>query len=168
MITSNNRQRYRQALEKDFAYFKGGNQDLTRLEFLSDHIFGVVTYDSEMAEFFAQKAIEVCLAISNQTTFKYTEELDNYKWFLVMMNMPFFDGKLSCRVSLRDAWWEGPTDQGINLWTRHQYPSLRPASSSALIKELSEMEDDCNIGLDFTVKQWHDFIEALAEFAMNT
>lgn len=159
MTTPSNRQRYRQALEKDFAYFKGSNQDLTRLEFLNDHIFGVVTYDSEMAEFFAQKAIEVCLTISNQTTFKYTEELDNYKWFLVMMNMPFFDGKCSCRVSLRDAWWEGPTDQGINLWT---------GTLCFMIKELSEMEDDCGIGLDFTVKQWHDFIEALAEFAMNT
>jgi hypothetical protein len=89
------RERYRQALEKDFAYFKGSNQDLTRLEFLNDHIFGVVTYDSK---------------------------------------------------------------KGINLWT----------GALSMTKELIEMEDDCGTGLDFTIEQWHEFIEVLAEFAMNS
>ena len=31
-----------------------------------------------------------------------------------------------------------------------------------------QINDDCGIGLDFTVKQWHEFIEVLAEFAMNS
>lgn len=78
----------------------------SRLAYLSDYIFDFTTYDSEMSEMFATKAVEVCDAISNAKTFDYIANTENYKWFLLMCNMPFFAQRLNCGTSIRGAWWD--------------------------------------------------------------
>lgn len=77
----------------------------SRLEFLSEYIFNFTTYDSEMSKLFCRKAVEVCAAINDGTTYEYIKDTDNYQWFLIMCNMPFFENKLSWGCSIRGAWW---------------------------------------------------------------
>lgn len=78
----------------------------SRLVYLSDHIFDFTTYDSEMSEMFATKAVEVCDAINKAKTFDYIADAENYKWFLLMCNMPFFASRLNWGTSIRGAWWD--------------------------------------------------------------
>ncbi len=78
----------------------------TRFEYLSEHIFDFNTYDSDMAKLFASKALEVCAAVLNKTTFDYIEDPDQYRWYMVMCNMPFFKDRLDWGVSIRGAWWQ--------------------------------------------------------------
>lgn len=78
----------------------------SRLSYISDHIFGFVTYDDSKGEMFARKAIEVCAAISERTTYEYIENKANYTWFLLMLNMPFFSSKIDWGCSIRGAFWD--------------------------------------------------------------
>ena len=81
--------------------------NLSRLGYLSVHVFDFTTYDSEIDELFAEKALEVCLAITSGKTFEYQKESDdNYRWYLIMCNMPFFVDKLEWGTSIRGAWWD--------------------------------------------------------------
>jgi hypothetical protein len=79
--------------------------EMSRLEFVGEYIFGFVTYQSDKAELFASKAIEVCAAISDQKTFDYIKDDDNCTWYLIMCNMPFFTEKIDWGTSVRGAWW---------------------------------------------------------------
>jgi len=81
-------------------------KNMSRLEYLSDYIFDFTTYDGEMSELFAQKAVEVCSVITDGKTFKYIENEENYKWYLIMCNMPFFYANLDWGTSIRGAWWD--------------------------------------------------------------
>lgn len=93
---------YCRMLEEGFTEirnFRGDN--LSRLEYLSDHVFGFTTYDSAMAELFARKALEVCAALSNRQTFEYIENAENYRWFLWLCNVPFFASKIEWGTSIR-------------------------------------------------------------------
>lgn len=76
------------------------------LQFLADDVFDFTTDDPCMSEFFAKKAVEVCKTITDRTTFDYIKDKEDYQWFLVMCNMPFFADKISYGVSIRGAWWE--------------------------------------------------------------
>lgn len=82
------------------------NPPENHLVYLSDHIFDFTTYDSKMSDLFAAKAVEVCKAINEGTTFEYIKDPEQYKWFLLMCNMPFFEDKLSWGGSIRGAWWD--------------------------------------------------------------
>jgi len=82
------------------------NPPENHLVYLSDHIFDFTTYDSDMSELFASKAVDVCDAINNGTTYEYIKDPEQYKWFLLMCNMPFFEDKLSWGGSIRGAWWD--------------------------------------------------------------
>lgn len=101
---------YKLLLEESFAKHAEDQLDEpdgSRLVFLGDEIFNFTTYDTGMTEFFARKAVEVCNAINTFTTFKYQDESpENYQWFLVMCNMPFFVDKLNWGTSIRGAWWD--------------------------------------------------------------
>lgn len=99
------KQDYRRMLEEGYGAI-ASTEPIGRLEYLSDYIFNFTTYDGEMAELFACKALEVCAAISNRTTFDYIKDAEQYRWYLVMCNMPFFSDKLEWGTSIRGAWWD--------------------------------------------------------------
>jgi hypothetical protein len=118
----------------------------SRLVYLSDHIFDFTTYDSEMSEMFSAKAVEVCDAINNARTFDYIANAENYKWFLVMCNMPFFAQRLNWGTSIRGAWWD--------------HREHRLSSCGIWNGDEQEME------LKFRdVDEWKRFIAAIVAFA---
>lgn len=117
----------------------------SRLTYLSDFIFDFITYDIEAAELFARKALEVCAAISSGKTFAYIKDPDQYRWFLVMCNMPFFSGRIEWGTSIRGAWW---AHNGTTL------------SSDGLWSEGEQITD----AMTFTDSQWKEFIAALIAF----
>jgi hypothetical protein len=138
---------YAELLEHSFAVEKEQSDCESRLEFLSDHIFDFTTYDSAMAELFARKAVEVCAAITNHTTFDYIKNQDDYEWFLIMCNMPFFATRIDWGSSIRGAWWSSPKQfelASCGLWIG------------------SEQKADA---LWFTNDEWTQFIRAVVAFA---
>ncbi len=83
----------------------------TRLEYLSELIFDFTTYQSDMAELFAAKAVEVCKAISDGDPWAFHQRSEqDLIWYLTMVNMPFFKDKLCWGTSVRGAWWSEPYD----------------------------------------------------------
>lgn len=127
--------------------FENTNNDLqkSRLSYLSVHIFDFVLYDSEMEELFAKKALEVSKAINDRTTFQYIRKPDNYFWFLVMCNMPFFYHKINYGSSIRGAWWDGQLSiDSCGLWDGDRQIT--------------------NI-IYFNKDEWRKFINDLLEFA---
>jgi hypothetical protein len=132
---------YARMLENGYADMRGINDgDASRLEYLSDHVFDFTTYDSGMAALFARKALEVAEAISEGKTFDYFADDENYRWYLVMVNMPFFAGKLDWGTSIRGAWWgHDGIEAECPLWGHGT--------------------------MKFTRDEWAHFISALIEFA---
>ena len=118
----------------------------SRLEWLGEYIFDFTTYDGNMSALFARKAIEVCSAINNKTTFLYIEDSDNYQWFLIMCNMPFFADKLEWGSSIRGAWWDNKIEfQSCGLW----------------------VDDEQLCETEFTLDEWKKFITAIIDFATD-
>lgn len=141
---------YRRMLEEGYEAIASADP-ISRLEYLGDHIFDFTTYDGEMAEFFASRALEVCAAISEKTTFDYIKDTEQYRWFLVMVNMPFFSDKITWGMSVHGAWWSEPPRTKIKF-------------------------DTCGLWLDgeqvrtemeFTRDEWERFISAMREFASD-
>ena len=116
----------------------------SRLDYLGDHIFNFTIYDSAMSELFAEKAIEVCRAISEGSTFDYIRDPENYRWYLAMCNMPFFAGRLEWGTSIRGAWW----DHGDHAFT-----------TCGLF-----VDDEQVCDWTFTREEWLRFIAAVIEF----
>lgn len=136
----------RRALEEGYQFQQEVHgDDLSRLEYLGDHIFEFITYDTEMGERFARRALEVCTAISNETTYDYIKDPERYNWYLVMVNMPFFTGRLNWGISIRGAWW----DDRIALQT------------CGLCLDGKQLEDR----IRFTRDQWRKFITSMLDFA---
>ena len=117
----------------------------SRLEYLGEQVFGFTTYDGEMSALFAGKAIEVCGAINNGATFDYIKDPENYRWFLLMCNMPFFADRLEWGTSIRGAWWDANKLESCGLY---------------------EGEEQV-LSLDFTREQWGEFAKALVAFARS-
>jgi hypothetical protein len=138
---------YRALLEHSFNVTRGhgGDHEMSRLEFLAGYIFDFTTYDSEAGELFASKALEVCAAINEQRTFDYITDADNYRWYLLMVNMPFFAGRLEWGTSVRGAWWDHAAQklESCGLW----------------------LESEQVLSLEFPRSEWMRFIDALVEFA---
>ncbi|BBB65868.1 hypothetical protein UNDYM_1615 [Undibacterium sp. YM2] len=139
---------YKHLLENSYHIQCELDEEMSREAFLADYIFCFITYDSDMGEIFASKALEVCTAVSNQTIISYIENEDDYRWFLLMINMPFFAGRLNWGTSIRGAWWnhEGQTLETCGLWRGNKQALL----------------------LNFTRHEWKDFIAAMAEFSTET
>jgi hypothetical protein len=97
---------YRELLEHSYEQATYSDPEMSRLAYLSDYIFDFTTYDSDMGELFAGRALEVCAAINEGKTFDYIKDADNYRWYLLMVNMPFFAGRLEWGTSIRGAWWD--------------------------------------------------------------
>jgi len=140
-------------LEEGFAETRsfGGGEPETRLEYLSEHIFNFTTYDGEIAELFACKAMEVCKAISDGTTFDYIKDAEQYQWYIVMCNMPFFADKLDWGTSIRGAWWGDPPHKKIEY------------SSCGLWLDKEQLHET----MEFTREQWVEFIAAVLTFGAN-
>lgn len=117
-----------------------------RLEYLGEIFFNFTTYDGDMAALFATKALEVCRAITYGRTYEYIRESEeNHKWFLIMCNMPFFQGKLSWGGSIRGAWWEYEITFGcLGLW---------------------DGDEQISQDLFFKKPDWERFMTALFQFA---
>lgn len=115
----------------------------TKVAFLGNNIFDFTTYDDDMDKLFGQKALDVCVAITEKTTFEYQK--DNYQWYLIMVNMPFFEGKLEWGTSIRGAWWDNQTFE-IN--------------SCALFEDYEQI-----LNIKFNPQEWVKFVQAMKEFA---
>lgn len=83
----------------------GGCPPESRLAYLASHIFQFVTYDDDMDKMFARRAVEVCDVLNKRTNSDHIEDAENYRWYLLMCNMPFFADKLDWGTSIRGAWW---------------------------------------------------------------
>jgi len=77
-----------------------------KFEYLASYIFGFVTYENVISSLMAQKCLEVCKAISDRKTFEYIGTEEGNFWFLITVNMPFFECKLSWGTSIRGAFWD--------------------------------------------------------------
>jgi hypothetical protein len=135
----------RAMLEHSYQQTMRNDQVQSRMAYLASNIFGFTTYDDSAAELFARKALEVCAAITRGKTFDYIKDADNYCWYLVMVNMPFFAERLNWGSSIRGAWWDHHLYQldTCGLW-RGEEQVIDP---------------------DLTRDEWMQFIEALIEFA---
>lgn len=116
----------------------------SRLCYLGDSVFEFSTYDSEMSELFAKKAVEVCEAITKSATFDYIKDAENYRWYLIMCNMPFFYDRIEWGCSIRGAWWihRGIKLEVCGLW----------------------QDNEQLLNLDFTRPDWELFTLALVNF----
>jgi hypothetical protein len=123
----------------------------SHLEYISEHIFGFVTYDSAISEELAIRAIDVCKAISDKKTFDYIADTNNYRWFILMCNMPFFFNRLQWGSSIRGAWWD------VHAHNDKIAVILETCGLFLDGKQITE--------LTFDEKQWLDFISALIMFA---
>ncbi len=116
----------------------------SRLEYLSQHIFDFTTYETEADELFARKAVEVCAAITDGKTFEYIADDQGRIWYLLMVNMPFFVGRLEWGTSIRGAWWAEPT----------------PIDSCGLF-----VGDQQQTDWTFSDQEWDAFVRAIIAFA---
>ena len=136
---------YQQLLLHSLNKELGWDESVSRLGYLSVYIFDFTTYDDDMDEVLAEKAVEVCEAITNNTTYEYIDASpDNYRWYIIMCNMPFFAQRIEWGTSIRGAWWKpGITLTSCGLW-----------------------EDDTQIDkLEFSSAEWASFIHAVAHFS---
>lgn len=135
---------YRKLLERSYEIASVEHND-SKFEYLSNYIFDFTTYDGEIDELFAKKAIEVCSAINTKTNFGYQESPENYIWYLVMCNMPFFADKLDWGTSIRGAWWI--------------YDDIILESVG-----LYDDEGEQILEMTFNKDQWHEFIDSISAF----
>jgi hypothetical protein len=141
---------YAKLLEESFDEVRSYDECMeTRLEFLSQKVFGFITYDGGMDALFAAKAAEVCEAINTGTTFAYIEDPERYRWYLLMCNMPFFAGRLNWGTSIRGAWWDAP----------HGEPHMTLDSCGLWI------DGEQATQLRFSDAEWTAFIDAVVKFA---
>lgn len=140
------RMKYAQLLNDGFLEDQSGeNACGSKIEFLARHVFDFTTYDSDMDQLLGQKAVEVCRALSSRATHGYIKVPENYRWYIVMCNMPFFTPRLDWGTSIRGAWWA------------HDQP---PLTSCGLYEGERQV-----IRLDFADGEWEDFIAAVLEFS---
>ena len=121
------------------------------LVFLSDTIFNFTTYDSAMSKLFGSKAVEVCLAITQKTTFEYIRDEDNYRWYLLMCNLPFFAQRIEWGTSICGAWW-------------HPHKGL---SMELNVCGLWLGDEPLNRALTFNNTEWEAFMLAVGDFAAS-
>ncbi len=121
---------------------------LEKLEFLANDIFGFTTYENVVSSMMAKKALEVCKAISDKKTFDYIASEGGNLWYLVMVNMPFFENRLEWGTSIRGAWWD--------LWGDKEF----------IIESCGLFSDGEQIlELKLNETEWPKFIEAMIKFA---
>jgi len=139
---------YLEALEHSYTDLSAfGQNEISRREYLANYIFDFNTYDGEMDEIFAAKAVEVCRAITERTTFAYIENPEDYRWYLIMCHMPFFSEKLEWGTSIRGAWWD--SRGGVKF------------QSCGIFHEGEQFAE----AIEFSESSWPEFIKAVLDFA---
>lgn len=123
---------------------------MSRLEFIGEAVFDFTTYEDTVLTLMAKKAIEVCQAISSRKTFDYIKSEDGHLWYLIMVNMPFFQGKLEWGTSIRGAWWDLFGDQKFAVESCFFYEG-----------------DNQILEIGFTKNQWTEFITAMAKYTAS-
>lgn len=119
------------------------HDDCSKEEFLCS-LMNFTLYDSgEITNLFAKYTIEVAVAITNRTTFDYIKDQENYKWYLIMMNISPFLENVDWGTSVRGAWW----DSEITLDT------------CDLFKDGEQL-----LSPKFTKSEWDNFILSLEKF----
>lgn len=100
-----NKSDYLELLEKGYTSFISWYGDASKYTYLSSYVFEFTTYDSFMDELLVTKAMEVAMSINSQTNFTYIENEENYKWYIIIVNMYPFCQLLEWGASVRGAWW---------------------------------------------------------------
>jgi len=127
------------------------DEPMSKLEYLN-YVFDFTTYADFLDEIFVTKALEVCKAISNKSTFDYIHKSDDHHlWFIAMCNMPFFISKISWGTSIRGAWWD--------IYEGADKPFI--IKSTGLYDENEEQI----LALELNAVEWGKFIAAMLEFA---
>jgi hypothetical protein len=136
---------YTELLERSYEIQKKHLDVESKSEFLGDYIFDFVG----ASDFLVRKAVGVCAAITNNTTFEYIGASDeDHLWYITMVNMPFFKDKIEWGVSIRGAWWTHGGDV-FNL-----------ASTG-----LWSADEEQILCLRLNRDGWKEFMNALVEFA---
>lgn len=117
----------------------------SRLEYLSSYVFGFVTYDDAIDKILAEKAVQVCCAISKRKTFEYIFDKKRYEWYLIMLNMKFFSEKIEWGTSIRGAWWSNE----ITISSCGFYNG----------------EDQVTIDIKFNSQEFDVFVDAIVKFS---
>lgn len=143
---------YLKLLKNSLEYLKKNDDDddLSPFEFISDNIFDFTIYDGELSEEMGEKALEVCVAITNRKTFDYIKSGEKYKNYINMINMPFFKDRIEWGTSIRGAWWDYCVSEKITL------------ESCGLFDGDTQI-----LNLSFDGDQWTKFIEAMVEFTKD-
>lgn len=135
----------------NFAGDVTGNKPMSKLSWVGDVIFDFTCYDDVASETFAYWAIVVAKAISERKTFECMEKNGDI-FYLTMVNMPFFIGRLEWGTSIRGAWWD----------IDRPYPNMALSLDTDGIysedgKQLCPLKFNDN-------NEWLDFMDALYEF----
>ncbi len=142
-------QDYPRALAEGYERTSGDDGEMSRLAYLCDYIFNLTTYDAGLSELLARRALEVCVAITNRTTFDYIKDPDLYIWYVMMCNMPFFEKRLNWGTSIRGAWWDTSA------------PKASALDSCGLWLDGEQITDP----IKFSTDQWVEFIAAVVAFS---
>jgi len=138
---------YLELLNHSYEMNKVYRSDLGRLEFIADNIFDFATYENIVSSLMAKKCLEVCKAISDRTTFDYIFNAEDNQWYLIMVNMPFLQGKISWGSSIRGAFWDLLGDKEFVLESCGLYQG-----------------EDQLLKIAFDKDQWGEFIDAMIKF----
>ena len=95
-------------LEKNYQSSAEHHQQ-TRKAWLAESVFGTCSYDDDMAEWFADIIIAAASIISKEAVLMVDDE-DEYRNYLIAVNLPFFDTRLNWGTSIRGAWWDDDMD----------------------------------------------------------
>lgn len=134
---------YLELLEKSY---KAGLscEDHSSVDGFLANLFGLTLYDESADELFVRKYVEVVDAITENTTFEYIKDQDNYMWYLIVVNSMFLKGRTDWGASIRGAWWDSKQPPLVCF--------LRD-SNWHVIEEL-----------EFVGNTWKKFVKAVVEF----
>ena len=139
---------YLKMLETSYKIEQEEDQYLSRGTYICENILGVFTYEYKLSEEFGKKFVEICSLISRREVFEYIEREDNERWYLIMVNFPFFSNRIEWGTSIRAAWWADSSNGDMNL------------ESSGLYDEKGEQI----LNIIFDGREWSLFIAAMSEF----
>jgi len=125
-------------------------EHISRLEFISECIFGFDTYEDEVACLMAKKCLQVCRAINDRETFQYISTNDGNLWYLIMVNMPFLSEKIEWGTSIRGAWWDNNNGKVFIVQSHELYYKG---------EQLGRVE--------LNRKNWASFIDAMISFSVS-
>ena len=81
------------------------NTTESKARFLVENIFELAVEDDELSAFYCSIIIDVCKALLNRTTYDYIKDEQNYKYYILVLNLPFFKDIIEWGVSIRGAWF---------------------------------------------------------------